>query len=76
MPGEEDIKFVKAGSNLNLTCYISQMSNERKLLQWTRDGQVRRLDLELILIGFSFLALLSIEPSRAREPNSFLLINT
>lgn len=38
--GENGNKFAEAGSNLNLTCSVRQMSNERKALKWTRDDQV------------------------------------
>lgn len=36
--GENGNKFAVAGSNLNLTCFIS--SNERQNLKWTHNSQV------------------------------------
>lgn len=41
MAGGEGERFVAAGSNLNLTCYIRQAADgERKVLKWTRNDQV------------------------------------
>lgn len=48
MPYEDSNKFAKAGSNLNLTCFIRNMLGDGKVLKWTQNDQVSRRNSKLI----------------------------